>query len=237
MTTHHKDACRCGSGKRYKHCHLAADQAKARRGWMTAFGALGALVVGIAAWGGIAHWREGRAQAGGGRDSLRLPAGGPVAGGGGDVSGSNPPAPSGAFGSLVPGQDAHAPIGAGAGSSLPSRAASSNELQPGEHPTPWQYDVARNRHFDPRPGHQHWHNGPPPSDTTGAISAPTVTVGGANTKVTTSIVPAPGSMNLKPGENPAPWEYDKAKDRHFNPNPGHRHWHAGPPPPVSQRAP
>jgi len=29
---------------------------------------------------------------------------------------------------------------------------------------PWEYDAAANAHWDPRPGHQHWHAGPPPPD-------------------------------------------------------------------------
>jgi hypothetical protein len=28
---------------------------------------------------------------------------------------------------------------------------------------PWEYDAASNMHFDPSPGHQHWHQGPPPA--------------------------------------------------------------------------
>lgn len=26
----------------------------------------------------------------------------------------------------------------------------------------WEYDAASNTHFDPSPGHNHWHQGPPP---------------------------------------------------------------------------
>ncbi len=29
--------------------------------------------------------------------------------------------------------------------------------------SPWEYDAASNTHFDPSPGHNHWHSGPPPA--------------------------------------------------------------------------
>jgi hypothetical protein len=32
-------------------------------------------------------------------------------------------------------------------------------------PTPWQYDPVTNKHYDPSPGHEHWHQGPAPSVT------------------------------------------------------------------------
>jgi len=169
------------------------------------------------------------------------------------VSGVNSPAPQGAFGTMVPGRNDQAPIPATAGRSLPMGPSSSQAVMPGENPTRWQYDVARNRHYNPLPGHQHWHNGPPPSDTSGALTVtgtnPTVSVGGGGSgglsvsggaittpsKVSGSTMATSGSEPLKPGENPAPWEYDKARDRHYNPTDAHRHWHSGPPPPVSER--
>lgn len=48
------------------------------------------------------------------------------------------------------GRRSFAPAGA-----TPAQAA------PGQ---PWEHDVRNNRHWDPRPGHQHWHSGPPPSE-------------------------------------------------------------------------
>jgi hypothetical protein len=259
MTTHHKDACRCGSGKRYKHCHLPADQARARRGWIAGIGAIALLLVAGAAWGVYSRWQEARLlEGGGGGDSLRTQ--GVVAGGmpaGSDVSGAGSPAPQGAFGGISPGgRNAQAPLPASPGGSIPMGQSSSQALQPGENPTPWQYDVARNRHYDPRPGHMHWHNGAPPADTsnigitTTGGSNPTVSVGGSgnvtvtpsggsgltpNVTTRTTPITSAGSTPLAPGENPAPWEYDKAKDRHFDPRDAHRHWHAGPPPAVSER--
>jgi hypothetical protein len=253
MNTGHKDLCRCGSGKRYKHCHMPIDQAKSRRGWMAGVGAVAALVLGVAAWGAISQWQANRALEGGGAgDSLRVggPVGG-VTGGAGDVPETTSPAPQGAFGTLVPGRNEQAPLPTTAGRALPMGSPSSQAVMPGENPLPWQYDVAKNRHYNPQPGHQHWHNGPPPSDTSGAISVggtnPVVTVGGAASSglsvsggaVTTSkaagSMATSGSEPLAPGENPAPWEYDQARNRHYNPTDAHRHWHSGPPPPVSER--
>lgn len=246
MTTHHKDLCPCGSGKRYKHCHLPADEAKRRGAWTAGIAVVAALVVGVAAWGVIQQ--GGAAGGGSGGSGVPVDSAGAAGGAGGDVAGTGAPVPSGAFGAMVPGRDSRAPIPQSvAGSEMPI-SATHGALAPGEHPVPWQYDVENNRHFDPRPGHQHWHSGPPPADTTKAVSSPTmttlgggsnpvVTVGGGAAKVTTTTVPVAtaGSTPLAPGENPAPWEYDKAKDRHFDPRDAHRHWHAGPPPPVSQR--
>ena len=248
MTTH-KDACPCGSGKRYKHCHMAQDQKKARRGWTAAVAVVAALVVGVAAWGAIAQWRANNPDAAG-RDTLGTGVnGGPNALGGtaGDVSGGASPAPQGTFGGIAPGGNGQAPIPATT-ASRPLSTGGSNAVQPGENPVPWQYDVARNRHYDPRPGHQHWHDGAPPGDTSGTMttttvggSNPLVTVGGGGTaagtaRVTTTTQPATGgSSALAPGENPAPWEFDAARNRHYDPRDGHRHWHSGAPPPVGQR--
>lgn len=39
---------------------------------------------------------------------------------------------------------------------------------------------------------------------------------------------------LPDGRNPAPWEFDAPRNRHWNP--GHGHWHNGPPPPENQRS-
>ncbi len=234
MTTHQKDDCPCGSGKRYKHCHMAADQAKKRRLLGGGIGVVAALVLGVAAWGAIQQWQAGR-QAGPGAatDSLA-----PAGGAGSDVAGVPAPAPSGAFGTVVPGRNAQAPIPASPGGAIVANPGASQALAPGEKATPWQYDVARNRHYDPRPGHQHWHNGPPPADTSKAVGTPSVvTVEGGTAKVstTTTQVKSTGTEALAPGENPAPWEYDAARDRHFDPRDSHRHWHAGPPPAPSAR--
>ena len=84
-------------------------------------------------------------------------------------------------------------------------------------PEPWQYDVASDRHYDP--GHAHWHAGPPP----------------AGVDENTLISPVGHErVSAPPGViNPQPWQYHAETDRHYHA--GHRHWHAGPPPPEGQR--
>jgi hypothetical protein len=91
--------------------------------------------------------------------------------------------------------------------SAPTPAATA--ATPGS-PTPWQYDKATNRHWDPN--HKHWHDGPPPSNRETPSSAPALTA----------------TPDTSPGETPAPWTYDAANNRHWDPN--HNHWHQGPPP-------
>jgi hypothetical protein len=76
-------------------------------------------------------------------------------------------------------------------------------------PGPWEYDPVANQHWNPEPGHNHWHSGPPPD--------------GAK----------PGDPS--PAETPKPWSYDKTSNMHWDPRPGHNHWHQGPPPPENQR--
>jgi uncharacterized protein YchJ len=49
MTVHHKDLCPCGSGKRYKHCHLPIDQQRRKRALVV--GLVSAAVVAVAATG------------------------------------------------------------------------------------------------------------------------------------------------------------------------------------------
>jgi hypothetical protein len=78
---------------------------------------------------------------------------------------------------------------------------------------PWAYDSVANRYWDP--GHQHWHDGPPPPPEQRGQPAP------------------PGGMTM-PGAGPTPaaWAYDSVSNRHWDP--GHGHWHQGPPPPGSR---
>lgn len=63
----------------------------------------------------------------------------------------------------------------------------------GRTPEPWEYDEARDQHWDPRCNH--WHSGPPPED---AEAFPTAST-------------------------PEPWEYDEANDRHWHPGHSHWH--------------
>ncbi len=79
-------------------------------------------------------------------------------------------------------------------------------------PAPWTYDSVTDQHFNPEPGHKHWHKGHPPNQNAAAPK------------------PIPNIPN------PEPWQYDAATDQHFNPEPGHNHWHGGKPP-ANQAAP
>ncbi len=78
-------------------------------------------------------------------------------------------------------------------------------------PKPWQYDPVTNKHWDPRPGHQHWHPGLPPANP--EPTSPTATT-----------LPTP---------TPQPWEYDAVNDRYWHAE--HNHYHPGQPPPPDQR--
>jgi hypothetical protein len=110
-------------------------------------------------------------------------------------------------------------------------------------PRPWEYDPVGNRHWNPEPGHQHWHNGPPPAPaqtqtSSGSTLVGPITAGSGNLP---PIALSPGgpqpvqqATGPQPGD-PAAWEYDAAKNQHWHP--GHRHWHPGEPPPPDQRQP
>lgn len=100
---------------------------------------------------------------------------------------------------------------------------STSNLNPAiPNPTPWQYDPVTNQHWDPTPGHVHWHPGPPPG-------SPGATNLGASS-VTTTL------QNSNPAiPNPQPWQYDPVINKHWNPLPGHQHWHTGAAPPPDQR--
>lgn len=101
-----------------------------------------------------------------------------------------------------------APLPTAAQPSADTGSAGMIDVGAGATPAPWHYDATLNRHWDPTPGHMHWHNGPPP-----------VIAG----------------LPLSAGTTPAPWFHDTVNNRHWDPTPGHMHWHDGPPPPVSER--
>jgi hypothetical protein len=89
---------------------------------------------------------------------------------------------------------------------VPDRIVSTNETAPEFTPEPYTYDAENNRHWDP--GHNHWHDGPPPP-----IEERTV------------VAAAPADVE--------PWFYNEETDQHWDP--GHDHWHKGPPPPPEDR--
>jgi hypothetical protein len=230
MSTHHKEPCPCGSGKRYKHCHMAKDEARRRNVFL---GVIAAIVVVAAAGLFAPKWlaqqaaeRAAKAAIATARADSAAGRTNPIAAGAGDVPVSQ------AFGVRTPLGTTSAPVPDPNALSL--KPPNSGELAPGEHPAPWEYDVALNRHYDPRPGHMHWHTGPPPADPTALSALPQVTTTGSNGAVVTTTSPM-SSTPLLPNEHPKPWEYDAKKDRHYDPRLGHEHWHSGPPPPPANR--
>ena len=88
--------------------------------------------------------------------------------------------------------------------------------QPGVTPKPWEYNAATDKFW--HPDHNHWHSGRPPANPT-TTTAPATTL--------TPLTPLPGTPG---GEIPTPWYFDTLNNRHWNPDPGHAHWHPGPPP-------
>ena len=111
---------------------------------------------------------------------------------------------------------------------------------------PWEYDPATNHHWDPRAGHQHWHQGPPPpEDQRAEVAQPTltpVTLGEDGQPIPMGDgmpIPMGDAMPIQTPNGPdrtgTPWEYDAGTDTHWDPRPGHEHWHRGQPPPEDQR--
>jgi len=95
----------------------------------------------------------------------------------------------------------------------------------GEAPAPWTYDSTSNQHWDP--GHNHWHPGPPPPESERAAAGGTP--GAAPGPLPGAGAPAAGAA----GATPAPYQYDPATNRHWDPT--HGHWHDGPPPATPTR--
>ncbi|MEP7028606.1 MAG: SEC-C metal-binding domain-containing protein [Candidatus Eisenbacteria bacterium] len=201
MTTHSKDSCPCGSGKRYKHCHQPLDAARRRKQLL-----FGALVVALAIAGTVfgprllAKVRSGLA---GGRSTAAADSAArrelEAAPGAAGVVGT-PAAPGAAATGVVnPNGVAGPPLRDP--DALTLRPPNSGAVAPGENPKPWEYDIARNRYYDPRPGHMHWHSGAPPADPNAPVPAPQVivtTADGSPVQVTTTSAPA------APGAAPSP---------------------------------
>jgi SEC-C motif len=93
----------------------------------------------------------------------------------------------------------------------------SSTSSPAERPAPWTYDSTRNQHFDP--AHGHWHDGRPPGSAGTSASVPTPTP---------TAEPRSSSPTTTTPSSPQPWEYDSAKNQHWDPS--HQHWHPGLPP-------
>ncbi len=187
MTTHSKELCPCGSGKKYKHCHQRIDAARQRNLLLS----VAAIVVvgGTAALAGpalMAKLNEKPARTGVAADSAARAevAARPGANG---VVGTSSANGAASIGVVNPNGVAGPPLRDPA--ALRLTPPNSGNLLPGEHPKDYEFDVARNRYYDPRPGHMHWHTGPPPADPNAPVAAPNVVVttpGGQPVKVTST---------------------------------------------------
>lgn len=102
-------------------------------------------------------------------------------------------------------------------------------------PAAWEYNSVTNQHYDPRPGHEHWHSGPPPANAGAQANAGTP-ANGQPIALDNGATLTPS--NAPPGFNRTgtPWEYDATFNRHWDPTPGHVHWHDGPPPGTIENA-
>lgn len=216
---HAKDPCSCGSGKRYKHCHMPREKQRSRNTvWLVAVPVVVVAVVGLALWAR----RPDRAQGmlpGGIRSSAAPATSGSL------TSANQSPLPDGrapqawefdASGNRHwdPGHghwhDGPPPPPEQRTVTEPERRTSHEDNPSIPNPEPWQYDASKDLHYDP--GHGHWHSGQPPAaDQRGATA--------------TQARPPVGNPSIP---NPQPWQYDPVSDRHFNPE--HGHWHSGPPP-------
>ena len=206
MPVGHKDPCPCGSGKKYKHCHMKKDLEKHQHGGWILVGTvvvLGVAVIYFANSGGL-PW---------GGDRARTPASSslPLTTGASPMTGT------------IPGTDTTSAPGT-PGTAAATSAASQDQspLPGGATPQPWQYDAPRNRFW--YPDHGHWHDGPPP-DPSQRVTTTTTPAGSAASRDQS---PLPG------GAPPQPWQYDAPRNRFWYPD--HGHWHDGAPPDPSQRA-
>jgi hypothetical protein len=206
MTTHSKDLCPCGSGRRYKHCHQRTDAARQRKLLLTGLAVVVvAAAAGLAGPGLFARWnaQPTRASAQAAADSAARAE--LAARPGTDrVVGTSAANGAASIGVVNPNGVAGPPLRDPAALTL--RPPNSGELLPGEHPKDWEYDVARNRYYDPRPGHMHWHSGPPPVDPNAPAAQPQVLVttpDGKPVRVTTSSVQVKGSPAKAPSQGAA----------------------------------
>lgn len=162
---------------------------------------LGALAIGVV---GLVAWGLVRAQS---RPPVPTPSSMPLSSAPatpGPAAGSAPVTSTQAF-TVNPAPSTSAPMTMSSPMSATGPA--------GVAPQAWAYDPKTNKHFDP--GHGHWHDGPaPPPEARGTSSisgtAPT------------------GTASMHSDATPAPWTYDAQKNQHWDP--GHGHWHQGPPP-------
>jgi hypothetical protein len=194
MPVGHKDPCPCGSGKKYKHCHLKKDLEKRQHGGWILLGTvvvLGVAAIYFAAGGGL-PW---------GGDQARTSAG------------SSPPSTTGALPTTGPTAITDTTAAAGTPETAAATSGASQDQSPlpgGATPQPWQYDATRNRFWHPE--HGHWHDGPPPEPSQRAV-----TTAAPGSVASQDQSPLPG------GTTPQPWQYDAPRDRFWQPDHGHWH--------------
>ena len=84
-------------------------------------------------------------------------------------------------------------------------------------PEPGYYDPIKDQYWHTSSGNPHWHRGKPPSTSLSSsiISQPL------------AVQPDLGSIKAPDIPNPQPWQYDPITNRHWDPTPGHVHWHPG----------
>ena len=94
-------------------------------------------------------------------------------------------------------------------------------------PKPNQYDPLTDRYWHVTAGgNGHWHKGQP------SANAGTLTPGFNPATIVSSGSLSSGTPNIV---NPTPWQYDPATNKHWDPRPGHVHWHTGLPPAEGNR--
>ena len=117
--------------------------------------------------------------------------------------------------------------------SLPANFPSLAKTSTIQNPRPYQYDPVTNQHWVPGAGHDHWHQGQPPANTGGTTPGTTTVIDSGSFSTTPNLaIPNLATPNIT---NPTPWQYDPATNKHWDPRPGHVHWHTGPAPPESDR--
>ena len=210
MSTALKDPCPCGSGKRYKHCHLPLDQARRRNGLLLALSAVVLIAAGVLfgpRW--MARLEAARARSA--QEAARAAADSAAraevqaAPGAAGVVGTPAATGAAAIGVVNPNGVAGPPLRDP--NSLTLTPPNSGAVAPGEHPKDWEYDIAHNRYYDPRPGHMHWHSGAPPANPDAPMPVPQVVVttpDGSPVQVTNSQVQViPVGSKAPPAPAPA----------------------------------
>lgn len=230
-----KDPCHCGSGRRYKHCHME-ENVKRRRTIQLISIFVPIVVIGI----GLVLWSQRNDNA----SLQQLLTGQPGGSQSSSASADQSPLPEGrtpvaweydaekdrywdpGHTHWHDGQPPPEDLRTTATANTPaSNLQNTNPNIP--NPEPYQYDPLTNQHYDP--GHGHWHNGQQPPPEQRSASTPST----STSPITSTTVQTP-SANQNPNiPNPEPWQFNAESNQHYHP--GHGHWHNGQPPPEDQR--